>query len=455
MRRSLSWSGTPLGISTPIPTNASTPSSNQVKSNLHQTPNLSAWSPLPINFNNITAPNNVTETSGTDNHLKFLQNIISKQQSTIQLLAEHLNRLEVKLEAITAHHNTQSSSQHVSNTNPNLVNISGDSINNSILEKLNKAASTTSTAPLSNQNIVDIPDDSFTNGTKEDWRFDCSNTDRDWNFPIKYGKPKPVHTWHPTLSNSFENLSFVSACEDINQIRNEESPKSAHNKQAATMRNSGVKKRPIITTNEKHLNKYSPPKLAPGPFSYSEVANINHKPNSAANRMHKPTVTVFCDSIPKHVSAYHLSKETGTKASVKAFPGTNTRKLNLHMAIEIENNAPDIAIVHVGSNDLANRVPQKQILGNMKKIVQTLREAGTNYIFISGLVGRKDLKREIYDLNSELKAYCKSDGLMFIDNIRNIYFSKSHMAKDRIHLNYKGIDKLLDNFVDNVYDLVY
>ena len=405
--------------------NASLYGSSKTFSNFH-TPNLSAWSPLPINFNNITPPNNVTEaSSGTDNHLIFLQNIISKQQSTIQLLAEHLNRLEVKLETITAHPNTQSSSQHVLNTNPNLVNISGDSINNSILEKL-KAASTTGTAPLSNQNIVDIPDDSLTNGTKEDWRFDCRDTDKDWNFPLKYAKHKPAHTWQPTLSNSFENLSFVSACEEISQIRDEESTTDAHHKQAATMHNSGsVRKRPIINTNEKHLNKYTPPKLAPGPFSYSEVANKNHKPSSAADlyRMHKPTVTVFCDSIPKYVSAYHLSKETGTKASVKAFPGTNTRKLNLHMAIEIENNAPDIAIVHVGSNDLANRVPQKQILDNMKKIVQTLRDAGTNYIFISGLVGRKDFKREIYDLNSELKTYYKSDGLMFIDNIRNIFFT--------------------------------
>ena len=160
---------------------------------------------------------------------------------------------------------------------------------------------------------------------------------------------------------------------------------------------SSAKRRPVINTNEKHLIKYVPPKFAPGPFSYSEVANKNHKPSSAADpyRMHKPTVTVFCDSISKHVSAYHLSKETGTRASVKAFPGANSRKLNLHMAFEIENNAPNIAIVHVGSNDLANHVPQKQIIENMRKIVQTLRSAGTQHIFISGLIGRKDLKREI------------------------------------------------------------
>ena len=44
---------------------------------------------------------------------------------------------------------------------------------------------------------------------------------------------------------------------------------------------------------------------------------------------------------------------------------------------------------------------------------------------------------------------------MFIDNIRNIYFSKNHMAKDRIRLNYRGIDKLLDNYVDSVYDFIY
>ena len=103
------------------------------------------------------------------------------------------------------------------------------------------------------------------------------------------------------------------------------------------------------------------------------------------------------------------------------------------MAIEIENNAPNIAIVHVGSNDLANNVPQKQIIENIRKIVQTLRNAGTKHIFISGLIGRKNLKREIYDLNSELKAICKREQLMFIDNIRNIYFSKNHNLEIHTH----------------------
>ena len=389
MRRSLSWSGMPLGVSTPLPANIATPIPSQVKqpSNLY-TPNLSTWSPLPINFNNITAPKNVVETSGNESHLIFLQNIISKQQSTIQLLAEHLNRLEVKLETIAAHPpHTQSSSQHVSTINPNLVDISGNSINDSILEKLKKAPIP---APISNQNIVDIPDDSLTNGTKEDWQFDRINTNEDWNFPIKYAKRKSTKTWQPSLSNSFANLSFAPAREEIEHTRDQEPPKGSH-KQAAHMQSSNSeKRRPVITTNEKHLNKYVPPKYAPGPFSYSEVANKNYNPSSAAdpNKIHKPTVTVFCDSIPKHVSAYHLSKETGTRASIKAFPGTNSRKLNLHMAIEIENNAPNIAIVHVGSNDLANNVPQKQIIENIRKIVQTLRNAGTKHIFISGLIGR-------------------------------------------------------------------
>ena len=284
----------------------------------------------------------------------------------------------------------------------------------------------------------------------------------------------PRKTWQPTtlsLNNTFDALTLEDEA-IIEPQSKQNQPIYTHNsfstseeKDAAAEGNgcytaavsknatSSIRKRPTITTNEKHLTNYYPPKLVPGPHSYSDVAQSEYEKTSPViPDVHKPKVVVFGDSIPKRLSAFHLSNETGTKAKVRSFPGADTRRLQRHMEIELEHDAPDIAVIHVGTNDLDNNVNMKKILENMTKIVWTLKNAGTRYIVISGLIGRWGLKQQIYDLNAELKQFCNTNQLTYIDN-KNIYFSKKYMAKDRIHLNYQGVDKLLDNIIDKIIDM--
>ena len=124
------------------------------------------------------------------------------------------------------------------------------------------------------------------------------------------------------------------------------------------------------------------------------------------------------------------------------------------MNVELEYDIPDIAIVHVGSNDLANGVTPDKVVKNIKIIVEDLNSAGVRAVVISGLIGRKGLKREIQEVNSLLKKFCKDSALSFIDNRQNIWFSKAFMSKDRIHLNHNGGNKLLDNFIDKLLDII-
>ena len=123
------------------------------------------------------------------------------------------------------------------------------------------------------------------------------------------------------------------------------------------------------------------------------------------------------------------------------------------MKVELDYQTPEIAIVHVGTNDLANRVSNSTIVNNLVNIIHLLKKSGTKYIIISGLVGRKGLRRQILELNSELKKVCSENKVTYIDNLRNISFSKQFMSRDRIHLNYNGLNKLLENFVGAINEL--
>ena len=353
MRRSMSLTNiSNITTSTPLVGNISTPLASNTTNNL-QTPNIGKWEPFPINFSHVSA---ISGGSPNDSNslMTFLQNIINNQQYTIKLLAEQVKKLDDRLQSFAS--------------------------KNDHAEPQNKVPTANTLAANSS-----IPEDSFSNGTKVD----------DFQTPRKCARSYPPNTWQPDIRNSFASLYLSASNEGSAEDCEAELVTDKGDVKIKTPPNSNPpKRRPQITTTEKHLTNYTPPKLVPGKHQYSHVAKEEYRrAETDEENRHKPTVAVFGDSIPKRVSAYHLSNETGTRAKIRSYPGADSCKLNRHMAIEIENNAPEIAIVHVGSNDLANKVPTKRIMENMKDIVRTLQDAGTNYIFISGLIGRKDLKR--------------------------------------------------------------
>ena len=66
-------------------------------------------------------------------------------------------------------------------------------------------------------------------------------------------------------------------------------------------------------------------------------------------------------------------------------------------------------------------------------------------IAISSMIPRLDMKTEIPELNNELKTMCRNKGFDFISN-GNIFYNW-HLCKDKVHLNYDGVEVLERNFV--------
>ena len=128
--------------------------------------------------------------------------------------------------------------------------------------------------------------------------------------------------------------------------------------------------------------------------------------------------------------------------------------------MELNYAKPQVAILHVGGNDLANKIETDEIAENIAYLGLQMKERGVKRIAISGMTPRKNLIKEIPQLNKALQSICKTYDFDFIDN-SNIKFGfrgwdgqpKSHLSVDRIHLNYSGVELLEDNYIYYLKDL--
>jgi len=202
---------------------------------------------------------------------------------------------------------------------------------------------------------------------------------------------------------------------------------------------------PSISSNSSRTETASPPK----------ISKANCEPMLVPK-----SVMVLGSSIVKHVGGGNIREYSGYKTKVCCFPGAGIAKLADHTDVELNYAKPEVAILHVGGNDLANRMEPDEIADNIAYLGLQMKERGIQRVAISGMTPRKNLMKEIPILNEALKSMCKTYGFDFIDNA-NIKFGyrgwdgqpKSHLSGDRIHLNYSGVELLEDNYIYYLRDL--
>ena len=128
--------------------------------------------------------------------------------------------------------------------------------------------------------------------------------------------------------------------------------------------------------------------------------------------------------------------------------------------MELKYAKPEVAILHVGGNDLADHKEPGDIADNIAYLGLQMKDRGVKRIAISGMTPRKNLMKEIPLLNEALQSMCKTYGFDYINN-SNIKFGyrgwdgqpKSHLSVDRIHLDYSGVELLEDNYIYYLRDL--
>ena len=126
----------------------------------------------------------------------------------------------------------------------------------------------------------------------------------------------------------------------------------------------------------------------------------------------------------------------GDSVKIRPNPGVLTEDLIDRIKPVIRKN-PVIVIIHTRTNDLQNNC---NIVKKTEKLVNTVKKVDKDNsvkISSSSIINREnhDFKDKINDVNNELKNYCNSAGMSFINNAN---IDGSFLNRGKLLLNRKG-----------------
>ena len=195
-------------------------------------------------------------------------------------------------------------------------------------------------------------------------------------------------------------------------------------------------KRPFPNAN-KFSERDVPPvrsQVSPGTSKSSEFVNFGRK-----TFIHR---TSFVNGIRTNEFNSHLNKFS---AGFRPFPGGTVRQMETYILSTFRDDKPDVAIVHVGCNDVRNgKLSYEEIARGIIQLENICKDHQVNNI--SSLVCRNGahLNRKINSVKVIWEKLCQSNGFMFINN-SNI--TEMDFADDGLHLKESGKYILTDNFI--------
>ena len=123
--------------------------------------------------------------------------------------------------------------------------------------------------------------------------------------------------------------------------------------------------------------------------------------------------------------------------------------MNHYITPSLVDDKPDALIMHVGTNDVLNKLNHEDITRNIISIALSCRKYGVNDFAISSVSIKKNrnlnvLVRRVNDLLYDL---CAKNGFGFISNEM---ITTDYLWKDGIHLLDLGTNILSSNFIEFV-----
>ena len=169
----------------------------------------------------------------------------------------------------------------------------------------------------------------------------------------------------------------------------------------------------------------------------------------------RPSGIILGDSMVKHVYGWELKEKCGDNCNVyvKSFPGATTKDMYSYSQPSIERK-PDIAILHVGTNDLVTRRGEEmksevEIAQGIVDLADHIRSHDIEVV-VSGIIarGEKYLDKKREKVNFILEDLCSEKKLTFIDH-PNIEATK-HLNRSKLHLNSLGDTILTNNLLSSL-----
>ena len=129
----------------------------------------------------------------------------------------------------------------------------------------------------------------------------------------------------------------------------------------------------------------------------------------------------------------------------RPFIGVTLKQMETYVKPTLNDDTPDILILHIGCNDFGNKqLTENEIAEWIVRIGRQCKESNGNDVFNSSLICRaqKRLNDNMIAVNNILKRVCKLHGFGFIDNTK-----QNICIEDGLHANDNGKVILANNFI--------
>jgi len=180
-------------------------------------------------------------------------------------------------------------------------------------------------------------------------------------------------------------------------------------------------------------------------LSNNIIVTSNKSASIGKVELKKSTVehtAIIGDSMINGLNANGFRKDL--KVKIKPFGGATSVDLIDHIKPTLRKK-PSKIILHVGTNDITNRI---DTIPNLKKIIKLVKsESPHSTVAISSVIIRadkSDMFQKVNELNQNINELCQIEN---IEVINNSNINTTHLSKRKLHLNQKGLSTLARNFI--------
>ena len=201
----------------------------------------------------------------------------------------------------------------------------------------------------------------------------------------------------------------------------------------------------IILNEGNHLNNTASHKsnhAKTGKKSFDRNNSANHTSQYEGDTNNRKRTLIIGDSIVKNIEGWRLNKRMKSTVHVKSIPGATTKGMKHHVRGCLEDNSPDTAIIHFGTNNLKNNESAEDIATDIMNLEISVKNEKKTVV-VSDITVRNDkFNDKGKNVNRLLKRRCEVEKIVFVDNSNITISTLNHSG---LHLNERGTTRLVNN----------